>query len=304
MFIQFIKYRKFFYWISGILVVASIASILVFRLTPGIDFTGGSVVRLKLKQDSPSLQNIRQEMGKLDLGSFVLQKTGDNDIVLKTKITDQKTLQKIVNELKRVSNAEQNSENIESIGPVIGQELKHKTKVVMVLSLLVILFYIAFSFRKVHRPVKSWIYGATSLIALFHDVLITLGVFVVLGKFYGVELTIPIITAFLTVFGYSINDSVVVFDRVRENLSKNSGEVFELTIDKSLNQTLKRSVNTSFTTLIALLAIFFFGGQSLKFFSLALIIGIGLGTYSSIFLATPLLLTYLRFKERKYRDKR
>ena len=130
--------------------------------------------------------------------------------------------------------------------------------------------------------------------------LIPLGVFAVLGKFYGVEVTIPIITAFLTVFGYSINDSVVVFDRIRENLLHIRESTFDLTVEKSLNQTLTRSLNTSLTTLFVLLAIFFLGGQTLKYFSLALILGIGLGTYSSLFLASPLLCSFLHFKERKY----
>ncbi|MBZ9572888.1 protein translocase subunit SecF, partial [Patescibacteria group bacterium] len=174
-------------------------------------------------------------------------------------------------------------------------------KIVISLALTAILLYIAFSFRRISRPVKSYVYGLTSLIALFHDVLIPLGIFAVLGKFYGIEITIPIITAFLTVFGYSINDSVVVFDRVRENLLKLKEPTFGLTVETSLNQTITRSLNTSLTTLFVLFAIFFFGGETLKYFSFALILGIGLGTYSSLFLATPLLVSFLLFKERKYK---
>ena len=160
---------------------------------------------------------------------------------------------------------------------------------VILLVILAILIYITFAFRKVSRPVVSWKYGIVSLIALFHDVLIPLGIFSVLGNFFSVEITIPIVTAFLIVLGYSINDSVVVFDRVRENLNKNKNILFEKIVDNSLNQTLTRSINTSFTTLLVLFAIFFFGGDTLKYFSLALILGLICGTYSSIFLASPLL---------------
>ena len=197
---------------------------------------------------------------------------------------------------------EEGSESFQSIGPVIGQELKRKTKIVIFLALFAILIYIALSFRRISRPVKSYVYGLTSIIALCHDVLIPLGILAFLGKFQGVEINIPIITAFLTVFGYSINDSVVVFDRVRENLLKSKEPTFSLAVERSLNQTFIRSLNTSLTTLFVLFTIFFLGGATLKYFSLTLILGIFLGTYSSLFLATPLLVTFYRFQERKYKE--
>ena len=292
---EMIKKRKLFYSISLGLSILSILSIGIFGLNLGIDFTGGSQLEIEYINEVPNFEGIKQS---LDLEEIVLQKSSDDVLILKTKEMTEVEHQEIVTILKSLGETKEGSESFQSIGPVIGQELKSKTKLVIILSLLCILLYIAYSFRRISKPVKSYVYGLTSLIALFHDVLIPLGVFAVLGKFYGVEITIPIITAFLTVFGYSINDSVVVFDRVRENLVKLSTPDFEKTIQESLKQTITRSLNTSLTTLIALSAIFLFGGATLRFFSLALILGIGLGTYSSLFLATPLLVTYYKLRRK------
>ena len=302
MYIHFIKYKKLFYGISLLLIVLSIAAILVFGLRPSIEFTGGSSLEVTFENEAPSNSEIREALQDIDLGEVSLQKAGNDGVILKMKFIDEETHQEVLENLKIIGEIKEGSEGFQVIGPVIGEELKGKTKVVVFLALLCILIYVAFSFRKISKPVKSWVYGFTGLIALCHDVLIPLGIFAVLGRFYAVEVTIPIITAFLTVFGYSINDSVVVFDRVRENLLSSRELDFGKIIEKSLNQTVIRSINTSFTTLLALFAIFFLGGETLKYFSFALILGIGLGTYSSLFLATPLLTTFLRFRERKRRD--
>lgn len=178
-----------------------------------------------------------------------------------------------------------------AIGPVIGTELKTKSIYLILVVILAIVLYIAWAFRKVSYPVQSWKYGIISIIALIHDVLITLGIFILLGKFLGIEVNTPFVAALLTILGYSVNDSIVVFDRIRENLGKYEGE-FEEIVDKSVNETITRSINTSFTTLLVLVAIFVFGGTSIRDFILALIIGIALGTYSSIFVASPLLVVW------------
>ena len=304
MYIKFIKYRKIFYIISSVLVILSIVSFFIFNLKLGIDFTGGSSLELTYTSQVPSADVIRQTLTGLDLGKISVQTTKDNGIIVKMKSIDtenQEIYTSILTSLAQLGEIKQGSENFQSIGPMIGRELKQKTRLVVLLALLGILLYVAFSFRKISRPIKSYVYGFAGLIALFHDVLIPLGIFAVLGKFFNIEITIPIITAFLTVFGYSINDSVVVFDRVRENLLKLKEPTFELMVETSLNQTLVRSLNTSLTTLFSLLAIFFFGGESLKYFSLALILGISFGTYSSIFLATPLLVTFYKLKDRKHK---
>ena len=185
----------------------------------------------------------------------------------------------------------------DSVGPTIGQELKNKSVTAFIIVLIAIVLYIAWAFRKVSKPVASWKYGLSAIIALFHDVIIVLGVFAVLGEFYGVEINSAFVAAILTVLGYSVNDTIVVFDRVRENLPK-SDDDFEGTVNTSVNNTITRSINTSVTTLIVLLSILIFGGSSIKDFVLALSIGVFIGTYSSIFLASPVLVLWEKMLRR------
>lgn len=300
--LPFIRKRKIFYVISIILIVLSVGSILKFGLNPGIDFTGGSLAEVSYKTQTPSVENIRESLEELKLEEFSVQKEGDSRILVRTTPIDEATHQKILDKLGGLAELQEDASSFKSIGPVIGEEVKDKTRSILIITLIGILIYIAFSFRRISRPVKSYVYGFTSLIALFHDVLIPLGVLSALGHFYGVEFTVPIATAFLTVFGYSINDSVVVFDRVRENLLKLKEPNFGVLVEKSLNEVISRSISTSLTTLFVLLAIFFFGGFSLRYFSLVLILGIVLGTYSSLFLATPLIVSYKKKKEAKYKQ--
>src|SRR3989344_2864445 len=177
----------------------------------------------------------------------------------------------------------------DSIGPVIGQELKRKTIYAIVIVLLAIISYIAYSFRKASHPVESWKYGVTAVIALFHDVLFLTGVFSVLGRFWGIHIDAYFVTALLTTLGYSVYDTIVTFDRTRHNLHRHQDQTFEQVINLSINETIVRSLNTTLTTLFALSAIMLFGGETIKYFVLALMIGFTVGTYSSIFLASPLL---------------
>lgn len=281
--------------------VGAFVCIAVFGLKFGIDFTGGSVLEVHYSQGAPDLETVRTALAEAGLVDFTAQKVGDDGLIIKSKPMNEEKYQQVLAELKTLAAFSAGSENFQSIGPVVGRELQAKTKLFSILSLLVILIYIALSFRKISRPVSSAVYSITGILALAHDVVIPLGVFAVLGSFTGYEITVPIITAFLTVFGYSINDTVVVFDRTRENLLHSRGESFESIIDKSLNQTLSRSINTVMTVLLVLFAIFFFGGASLKPFSLALILGVATGTYSSIFIATPLVFSYYRWREKKKR---
>lgn len=294
----FIKYRKIFYTLTVIVVGLSIASIFVWGLKLGIDFTGGSSLENEYEKERPSIQLIREELRELGSEEVIVQPVGEKGLILTTKSTSEDTYSEIVKKLEELGKLKEGSAQFETIGPVIGKELKEKTKIVVILSLMAIVFYIALAFRKISRPINSFGYGLASVIALCHDVLITLGVFSVLGKLYGIQITIPIIAALLTVVGYSINDSVVVFDRVRENLLKLRESPFGLVINKSINETFTRCINTSLTTLFVVSAIFFFGGETLKYFALALILGISFGTYSSVCLVTPLLVSYLAWRER------
>lgn len=293
---NFLKYRKIYFIFSGILIVASLASLFIFGLKPGIDFTGGSILEIEYKTERPSNQEIKESLTEINLAEIYLQPADQKGVIIRMENISEETHQEIIQKLSQ--DRELVELRFESIGPVIGRELKEKTKIVVVLSLLAVVLYIAFAFRKLIWPAKSWQYGIVSLVALFHDVLIPLGIFSVLGKFYGIQIQIPVIVALLTVLGYSINNTVVVFDRIRENLLKKVGVDFEETVDRSLNQTLTRSINTSLTTLFVLTAIFFLGGETLKYFSLALILGIIAGTYSSLFLVSPILVSWLKWRKK------
>ncbi len=191
-------------------------------------------------------------------------------------------------------------ENIEekrfdSIGPVIGNELKSTAVIAIIIALIAIILYIGWAFRKVSRPVSSFKYGIIATITLFHDIIITLGIFSVLGYLYNVEVGIPFVAALLAILGYSVNDTIVVFDRTRENLIKSGADDFEKVVNKSVNETLIRSLNTSFTTLLVLVTLYLFGGTTIKYFIVALMVGISAGTYSSIFIASPLLVTWQKW---------
>jgi len=294
--LKFLKYSKVYFVFSGILILASALSLFVFGLQPGIDFTGGSILEVEYMETRPDNQDVRDALAGLDLGEFSLQPANDKGLILRMKEIQEETHQEIMAGLAEAGPLEEL--RFESIGPVIGKELREKTGIVIILSLIAILLYIALAFRKLSFPAKSWQYGLASLAALLHDALIPLGVFSLLGRFYEIQITIPVVVALLTVLGYSINNTVVVFDRIRENLLRKVGKSYEETVDVSLSQTLTRSVNTSLTTLFVLVAIFFLGGETLKYFSLMLILGIVAGTYSSLFLAAPLLVVWLRLTKR------
>ncbi|MBU0660847.1 protein translocase subunit SecF [Patescibacteria group bacterium] len=188
---------------------------------------------------------------------------------------------------------------VETIGGVISSELQRRSWQAGIAVVLAIIVFVAYAFRRVTKPVSSWKYGITAIVALIHDVVITMGIFALLGKFYGIEIDVPFVVAMLTILGYSVNDTIVVFDRVREKLIKRGRSKFAETVNMGVNETLVRSINTSITTLVVLFGLFIFGGDSIHYFSLALIIGIMLGTYSSIFLASPLLVVWERMADRK-----
>lgn len=309
--INFLKYKKIYYIFSGVLAISSLVFLLAFGLKFGIDFLGGSILEVsfekrpenqiieaKLKDlNYPSAAQGEEERMLFDLGEVVLQPTGENEVILRLKDISEETHQQIISRLGEISKIEE--KRFESIGPTIGRELRQKTLTLVATSLVALLIYIAVSFRKVNFPVSSWQYGVISILTLSFDVLITVGSLALLGKFYNVQLSIPIITALLTILGYTINDKVIVFDRVRENLLRDRGDNFEDLVNHSLNETLGRSLSTGTCALLVLFFIFLLGGETLKYFALTLIIGILAGTYSSLFLAAPILVSWLKRKERK-----
>lgn len=297
MHIRFLGYRKIYFIFSAIVIAASIIALMFFGLKPGIDFTGGSILEITYQEERPSQEEITQQLSELELGTVYVQPTGEKGVIIRMRDVDEETHQRILQQLLQGEHVIE-ERRFESVGPVIGKELKRKTAIVTLLVLLSIVVYIAFAFKRVQRPLRSWQYGITSVLALFHDILVPLGIFAVLGKVYGIEISIPVVTALLAVMGYSINNTVVVFDRIRENLFRKEGTSFEEIVERSINQTLARQISTSTTTLFVALAIFFFGGETLKYFALALSLGIIAGTYSSIFLAGPFLVAWFRWKHR------
>lgn len=291
MVIAFNKYRIIYFIFSGILILASLFFIIKFGLKPGIDFTGGSILEVEYIGQRPANQEIRDKISEIDFKEISIQPSGERGVIIRTKDISEDVHQNVLEKLRESGPLEE--KRFESVGPVIGKELKGKTQIVVLLSLFLIVIYIALAFRKVSRPVSSWQYGIISLIVLSHDVLMPLGVFALLGKFFGTQITTPVITALLTVVGYAINNVVVVFDRIRENILRGGQAEFAKTVDVAISQTLTRQLNTSLTTLFPLFAIFFLGGETLKYFSLTLILGIIAGTYSSIFLAGQMLVSWL-----------
>jgi preprotein translocase subunit SecF len=299
-----IKYRKIFYWFSGIIIVFSIFAVSFWGLKFGIDFTGGSILEFRTENSRIDKKEIETVVKgtDLDLGDFSLRESGELGYILRTKnITfEQKDelLQKInsINELSVVET------RFSDIGPTLGKELGGQAIWAIILVSLLIVLYVAFVFRKVSKPISSWNYGLVTIVTFLHDVIVPIGLFAVLGQFAGFEVDTLFVVAILVVLGYSINDTIVVFDRVRENLleldEKQKSVNFEKIVGKSVEDTISRSINTSLTTLLALFAIFFIGGEVTKAFSLAMIAGVLTGAYSSIFIASPLL-----FSIKKYKDK-
>ncbi len=292
-----IKYRYIWYILSALMIGASIAFVAIFGLKQGIDFAGGSLVMVRFEGQRPAPVEAEGLVTSLDLGGIVIQPVGDTDMSFRTKVMDEETHQKFLAAIKtKYPNIVEL--RFDSIGPVIGNELRTKSIYSLVIVFIAILIYIAFTFRKVSVPVKAWKYGLITALTAVHDVIVPIGIFALLGKLHGTEVGTSFIAAILTVMGFSIHDTIVVLDRVRENLQKTSG-VFEEIVNRSLNQTIVRSINTTVATLLALVAVFLFGGDTVRDFSLALIIGITVGAYSSIFIAAPLLVTLYNIAKRK-----
>jgi preprotein translocase subunit SecF len=284
--------RKIWFSFSILLVSASIVFISLGGLKLGIDFNGGTMMQIQFDSERPSTQDVKSKIQNFDLGDLVIQPVKDDDVLIRMKTVSNETREQILSTL-RENYGTVNEVSFESIGPTIGQELRQKAIIAVLVVMLGIVGYLSWAFRKISSgPVPAYVFGVCAIIALAHDVLIVTGVFAALGYFFGVQLDALFVTAILTILGFSVHDTIVVYDRIREGVIKGSGTNFESTINISINETLIRSINTSFTTLLVLVSLLLFGGESLYYFVLALIIGIIIGTYSSIFVASPLLLIW------------
>jgi len=295
---KIIQKRNIWLSISASLFVIFVVALLVWGFKYGIDFTGGSLLEVKFNQTSPQVSEVEDSLASLKLSSLIIQPVGDKGIILRFQEISEETHQAVLTALNQLTSNRGGigDSNFSSVGASIGAELKRKAIYAITLVLIAILVYITYAFRKVSKPVASWKYGSAAIIAMFHDAIITMGVFAVLGKFYNMEINTPFVAAILTVIGYSVHDTIVVFDRIRENLPR-SNEDFEGTVNTSVNQTLVRSLNTSLTVILVLLSIIIFGGASIRTFALALAIGIFIGTYSSIFVASPILVLWEKFRK-------
>ncbi len=284
------KNRFASYAFSAVLILVSCIALAGYGLKQGIEFTGGSLMALRF-DERPASSEVEQILRESvpDIGSVIIQPAGDKDVQIRLKALTEDEHQKATLSLKAKWSTVQEL-RFDAIGPVIGQELRSKSIQGLLIVLLAIMAYVAYAFRKVAAPVQSWKYGLITIFTAFHDTILPLGVFALLGHFAGMEIGTPFVAAILTILGYSITDTIVILDRVRENLGKVDG-TFSHIIDISMRQSFLRSFNTSVTTLLALVAIYLFGGSSLHEFTLALIIGITTGTYSSLFIAAPMLLT-------------
>ena len=288
------RYSKLYIAISIFFVGTAILSILFLGLNFGIDFTGGSVMEVRFEGELPSVSEVRSLASGLDLGSFSVQPVGEQGMLLRMKDISVQTHSILLERL-----GENASElRFESIGSAVGAELRAQTVWMIALGILMILFYIMIAFRRITAPFHSWQYSVAAIVALVHDLVIPMGVLAILGWALGAQFTIPIVVALLAVLGYSINDTVVVFDRIRENVLAQTTFDIQDTLNKSFLQTLSRNIGTSFTTLLAIGAIFLFGGETLHYFALTLMVGIVAGTYSSLFLAPSLLLWVVRYRQR------
>ena len=261
------------------------------------------MMEVTFEGERPSHQDVRTAISGVrtsegeQLTGLVIQDIGTDGLILRFQDVGTTTHQGILERLQNFGSIQE--QRFESVGPAIGQETKQKSLWAMGLVLVMILVYIAWAFRRISFPLSSWKYGVIAVVALFHDILITVGVFSMLGYVSQVEVGVPFVAALITILGYSINDTIVLFDRIRENVVRQGSAFnFEEIINASVRQTYMRSLGTSLTTLFVLIALFFFGGETITNFVLALIIGITAGTYSSIFLAAPLLFSWSMIKLR------
>ena len=280
-----IKYRKIFVSISAVLVALSVSVIVFWGINFGIDFRGGSLLEVEYTGIKPEKVEIENSLKDLELGEALIQPVGDNGYSLKTKdiSNDEKELV-----LKALGDGAVET-SFTSVGPSVGAELVRKSILSFILVALGIILWIAFSFRKVSKPVSSWKYGLIAVSALVHDVIISVGFFAVFSNLMGRDADTLFVVAILTVLGLSVSDTIVVFDRIRENIRHMQSKPFDEIVGKSLSQVYTRSIITSLTTILVLLALVFFGPSSTKLFAITLTVGMIFGTYSSIFFASPIL---------------
>lgn len=289
--------RKIWYAISIIMILPGIASLALFGLNFGIDFKSGEVSKVSGIVGASEVTPILSSIGLKDITVVSL---GSNQTELRYSDPSAQNLHEANHQKLKSALAKKGITELsfDSVGPSVSKSIATNAIAALLAASVAIVLYVAYAFRNAPRPVSPWSFGVMAIIALLHDAFFVLGVFSILGHFFGVEIDALFVTAILTVIGFSVHDTIVVFDRIRENLRRRKGS-FEDTVNASILETLARSINTSLTVILTLLALFLFGGQSIRIFVLALLIGIASGTYSSIFNASPLLVTWHNYKLRR-----
>ncbi len=294
------KNLTYFFILPALLSAAAVVALLLWGLKPGIDLAGGSLLQVTYPQGRPTVEKVEAIVAPLQLGEVRVQPAGTSSYILRTRALSNDERNQVETVLSGLGTLQE--DQFTTIGPTIGAELLQKAWIAIALVVLCIIAFIAFAFRGVSKPVASWKYGIVAIITLLHDILVPAGLFAALGHFVGAEVDALFIVALLTILGISINDTIVVFDRIRENLRHNielgKHEGFAYVVDRSIRQTIARSINTSLTVIIVLAALFILGPATTKTFALTLIVGMIAGTYSSIFLASPLLVLWERLQKK------
>lgn len=288
--------RKLWYLISLAIIVPGTIALILWGLKPGIEFTGGSEIEVTGATNQSQLQATLETAGGHDI---TITTSGDSNLLARYSVESGADAEQVHQQIKaQITAAGMTETSYNQVGPSVSRDITRNAGLSVLLASLAIIAYIAFAFRKTPPPLKSWNFGVAAIIAVLHDALLVIGLFAILGHFFGVQVDSLFVTAVLTIIGFSVHDTIVVFDRIRENLRRYNGS-FEEIVDRSITETMARSINTSLTVLIVLLAFFLFGGGSIHNFILALLIGILSGTYSSIFNAAPLLVSYNKHKIKK-----
>lgn len=300
-----VGHRRVFLIISAVTIAICLLAILIFGFRLSIEFTGGS----KLEIESASTQKIddniiRNSFKSENIEVVSIQRNSDKNVVVRTNTISDDQKNKI---LARFNESKVNVKEVsfDTLGPTIGGEARSNAIKAVGIAIVAITLYIAFAFRKVSKPVSSWKFGISAIVALAHDVVVVLGVFALAGQLLGIEIDTLFITAILTIMGFSVHDTIVVFDRIRENLIKNvHNESFEMVVNRSFNETLARSLNTSITVVLVLLALLLFGGESIRWFIIAFLVGMIVGTYSSIFIASAILVEWYHANQKGFSFKK
>ncbi|HZZ99776.1 MAG TPA: protein translocase subunit SecF [Candidatus Paceibacterota bacterium] len=288
------KVYKIMFWVSISLAILAFIAVIAFGLKLGVDFKGGSILELDF-QHVPSVAQVQQSLAP-KFPDLEITPEAPTGMIIRSNFLTEEQHQQILSVLNSsFPDSGLTEKQFSSVGPTIGNQLEHNSIIAIFVVLLAVIIYIAFVFRKLGRTTSPWAMGMAAIVALIHDVVIPFGVFALLGHYFGIEISGVFVAAALTILGFSVSDTVVIFDRVRENIIRHGAkEGFGKVVHQSVLQTLTRSLNTVFTVLLSLFAIYFFGGESIKYFALALIIGIFLGAYSSIFVASPLLVWWTK----------